>query len=673
MAAAPLPDVAPQMRGGDNADHNSASSTMDWHGLYQELLFRRGAANPPSSNHMGTIPTNTAPARTPAVRERGCSNIPHIFDALGPKAEEFAMFLQDFEEGEDDEDVLMMLCNGLRESFQTFDGSKTARVKRSECLHTNAFSALLNLLLRILLHRDRELKMAAISAFGALLSASDVTFILRNNVLSHMLELSEDERDAFRQVAALALPATLHSGQQLPIFVDFIAEEVEALQHEQALQQKRVDGPVEEDAASSDADMGELMVAVYTATQKFTLSPNESCRMQGVAAVAAMARRNASVFNALGNNFFPMLCSDSSWRVRAATCLALEDLASLSSDSTTEAEENGGRPDVTTAPSRMPSLLFKFLTDRSPLVKIAALQQLQRTAKLLRSASFVRDSWLLELQQISEDDSADVAYRLPGACLDAVMSILELTEGDHRRTLLELAMDLAQRGGWKLKLTLLKAVGFLRPDELTLISPAILKESFAWDEEGDDCWRIHAATAQQLPVVLLHDLARLGKRKDPSWLRQLQNLFLSSAWAVRQEAGAALRSIVKVSHRLECQGECSLDSLLEHRLPRGLQEVASCKNAFIRQELAFYLHQIWDVVPAARMRVLAAPLLQLLMRDQAPCCSLYLRNWTTQGDFHDELETMLQNLCRDEAVGVREEACGITKNLLERPQAEPVR
>ncbi|KAL8453153.1 hypothetical protein Emed_001023 [Eimeria media] len=585
------------------------------------------------------------------------------------------MFLQDFEEGEDDEGVLTALCDGLREFFESFDA---AREDRSGCPHAKAFKSVLALLLRVLLHRDRELKVAALSAFGALLAASDLNLLMRNNVLSHMLELSEDERDAFRQVAALALPLTLHharrcaaemhsgrqtdeneedadlahavldfkqrlrasyvrlcgdknsavqlsAGQQLPVFVDHIAEEVEALQQEQGMQPKRIDGPGKEDAASNDADIAELMVAVYTATQKFTLSPNESCRMQGVAAVAAMARRNATVFNALGNNFFPMLCSDSSWRVRAATCLALEDLASLSPESSMETGKSGVHRDATSAASRMPSLLFKFLTDRSPLVKIAALQQLQRTAKLLKTASFVRDSWLLELQQIGEDDSPNAASRLPGACLDAVMCILELAEGAQRRTLLELAMDLAQRGGWKLKVTLLKAVGFLRLDELAFISPIILRESFAWDEEGDDCWRIHAAIAQQLPVFLN---AKLGKAQEEGWWKRCHALLLHPAWAVRQEAGVALNSILKRA-REEGQGDGSLDSLIQQRLPRALQEVASCKHAFIRQELAFYLH--------------------------------------------DELETMLQHLCRDEAAGVREEASGITETILEQPRTEPVR
>ncbi|KAL8454915.1 hypothetical protein Emag_001281 [Eimeria magna] len=364
MAVAPCHDVTPQVVGEITGGHNSTSGTMVWHGLFQELLFSKGVANPPSSSHMCTTPTNTTAARTPAVtfqgrkgdrdvpctvgsllsaaalesvqdflsdnpkvRERGCSNISRIFDALGPKAEEFAMFLQDFEEGEDDEGVLITLCNGLREFFEALDGDEASREDRSACPHAKAFNAVLDLLLRVLLHRDRELKMAAMSAFGALLAASDFTLLLRNDIISHMLELSEDERDAFRQVAALALPATLHyarrcaaelhngrqtgrseqeadlayaildfkqrlrvsyvrlcgdknsgvqlaAGQQLPVFVDYIAKEVEALQQEQALQPKRIDGPVKEDAASTDADIAELMVAVYTATQKFTLSPN---------------------------------------------------------------------------------------------------------------------------------------------------------------------------------------------------------------------------------------------------------------------------------------------------------------------------------------------------------------------------------------------------------------
>lgn len=30
----------------------------------------------------------------------------------------------------------------------------------------------------------------------------------------------------------------------------------------------------------------------------------------------------------------------------------------------------------------------------------------------------------------------------------------------------------------------------------------VLSDSFATDEDGDDCWRVHAAVAQQLPVLL---------------------------------------------------------------------------------------------------------------------------------------------------------------------------
>lgn len=40
--------------------------------------------------------------------------------------------------------------------------------------------------------------------------------------------------------------------------------------------------------------------------------------MQGVAAVAAMARRNAAAFRAIGNSFFPLLSSETITQVAAA-------------------------------------------------------------------------------------------------------------------------------------------------------------------------------------------------------------------------------------------------------------------------------------------------------------------------------------------------------------------
>lgn len=58
---------------------------------------------------------------------------------------------------------------------------------------------------------------------------------------------------------------------------------------------------------------------------------------------------------------------DCSWRVRASVCLALEDLAFLFSESADSQTSEGSHPHgkVAAAASCMPSLLFKFLTDRS--------------------------------------------------------------------------------------------------------------------------------------------------------------------------------------------------------------------------------------------------------------------------------------------------------------------
>ncbi|KAL8439927.1 hypothetical protein Efla_004852 [Eimeria flavescens] len=680
---------------------------MDWHGLYQNLLFSHDPLTHPCNTSNIDDPAGTSAADTQtaglqenvhllghpctagedspsnataaeSMRGRGCKSIPHIFATLGEKAEEFVAFLQDFEEGEDDESVLMALCNGLKEFFETMGASKHGLGKGCGSLLAKALNGIPNLLLRILIHRDREIKLAAISAFQALLAATDGTLILQTDLISQVLELSDDQRDAFRQAAAMLLPAALQTGQHLSTFVDCIAEEVDALQNEQMLQQKRF-GEAVDKAALSDDKAEELMLALYTATHKFTVSPNECCRMRGVSAIAAMARTNAAAFRALGNNFFPMLCSDSSWRVRAATCLALDDLALLSTDSVMmETDGTQIRGDATDAESRIPSLLFKFLTDRSPMVKMAALQQLQRSAKLLGTASFVHDSWLLELQQIGEDEGNTAASRLPGACLDAVVSILELAEGHQRRSLLELAMNLAQRGNWRMKFTFLRAARMLQQDELAFISPFILSESFAWDEDGDDYWRIQAAVAQQLPVFIG---AKFREEEEEGWWRRCETLLLHPAWAVRQEAGSALREILQHASR-EGQEESVLDALMEQRLQRALQEVASCNNAFIRQDLAFYLHQIWDVVPFSRLKLLAAPLLQLMLRDKAPCCRLALakllrqvcsRNWTANFEFRDDLKLMLERLSVDEAPGVREEALASSPDCTEQLQTQAVR
>lgn len=114
-----------------------------------------------------------------------------------------------------------------------------------------------------------------------------------------------------------------------------------------------------------------------------------------------------------------------------------------------------------------------------------------------------------------------------------------------------------------------------------------------------------------------------------------------------------------------------VDSLMEERLLLALQQVASCKNAFVRQELAFYLHQIWDFLPSACVRIEVMRLIQLLMHDPAPCCRLALakllrrlcmREWTTQMDLLDELKTMLEKLSTDEAPGVREEASALSRD-----------
>lgn len=124
------------------------------------------------------------------------------------------------------------------------------------------------------------------------------------------------------------------------------------------------------------------------------------------------------------------------------------------------------------------------------------------------------------------------------------------------------------------------------------------------------------------------------------------------------------------------------DSVLEQRLLRALQEVASCKNAFIRQDVAFYLHvgflcsgiacsitcftarcfwrrileqcsrpslnptgilvcllqQIWEYFSNERLRILVIPLLQTLVEDQAPCCRFVILASTCIGHGHQHAQ-----------------------------------
>lgn len=235
----------------------------------------------------------------------------------------------DFEEGEDDEGVLLALCNGLENFFEALDAGEGASKKHCGRGDTHMFSILSGLLLRILLHRDRELKAAALRAYVSLLKACYDPAVLQDIVIPQVFELSEDDRDVFRQAAAYILPDSLRcahrcasqiqlqnkqhahiteneqqpldairdlkdqllaayvrlcgdkncavqlaAGQQLPVFMDYIAAEVEILQCEHDSQHKTPRKANEGAASASDGRIGELMVAVYTAAQKFTLSPN---------------------------------------------------------------------------------------------------------------------------------------------------------------------------------------------------------------------------------------------------------------------------------------------------------------------------------------------------------------------------------------------------------------
>lgn len=726
-----------------------------WHGVYEDLLFRRGPINPPcthrkrplcSSNSLGTEerlvqsqnvfstgqdgPLGVSASSflqdflsdSPKVRERGCTKIPYILRELGDAAPEFLLFLHEFEEGEDNEEVLMALCAELQRLFESFGDNAFVREKCCVPWLAEGFSSVSSLLLRMMLHRDRDLRAAALRAYAALISACTLPTFVKNKIVPQVLELFEDQRDAFRQTAALVLPAALHcvrrcslelqkrqrpqeaaqdkqcikdlqelkrqlitayiglcgdrncavqlaAGQQLPLFVDFIAAEVEALQRAQPLQQKLSDSGFAADAFEGDKEIGELMVAAYTATQKFTMSLHENCRMQAVTAVAVMARKNAAVFRTLGANFFQMLCSDSSWRVRASACLSLEDTHLLFCDSVAAPNgDDAGAGIKSAAGSCLPSLLFKFLTDRYPMVKMAALQVLPRAAQLLGNVAFVRDPWMLELNQLGEDEGASHESRLSGACLDALLALLPLATGTQRRAFLELAVELAQRGNWKLKLAFLKSMDSLVADELAFVSPVLLKEGFALDEDGEDCWRIHAAIAQQIPVLLSCGLE--GKQEE-DWWEQFVSLLLHPAWAVRQEAGAALRAVTQRGNR---QQACPQEHALDQRIFRALQQVASSKNAFIRQELAFYLHQIWDYLASASVRDLAMALLHHLGKDTAPCCRLAVARFlriqlakdrTKQNPFSGELKTMLEKLSEDEDSGVRDEAGACCEDVAE--------
>ncbi|OEH77758.1 hypothetical protein cyc_07267 [Cyclospora cayetanensis] len=695
------------------------SGADEWHGVYRHLLFQCGPVNPPCLGQKdndagrkssgGEFPSgcNAAMARlaeaasvvqdsqlsedTAALVQDFLSDSPKVrcqaplketsgrrdvqafgesLKRLEKEPKSFSCSCKaKFEESEDSEDVVMALCKELTTLFDAYGEGKRALTATPIGWTDEGVNALASLLLRILPHRDRELRESAQQAFTSLLAVCGHSAALKRQLMLRVLDLCGDGRDAFRLAAASLLPATLHcarrccmelaeargssaqvsseatpslhalrdlkqkllaaylalcgdkdcavqltAGQQLPRFVDFVAAEIETLQQEQppvhAPAEDAADGAAA--AAEDQGKIGELMIALYTATQKFTLSLHESCRMQAVSAVAAMALRNAAVFKALGSNFFPMLCSDSSWRVRATVCLALEDLSRLFYSPTTmanAAEDGMGTADAAVTgdkpASRMPPLLFKFLTDRSPMVKLAALQVLPRVARIAGTAGFVRDAWMLELHKIAEDDGANPISRLPGACLDAVLALLPLASGAQRRALMELAMQLVRRGNWKLRIAFLGAMGaIITSEEVALVSPMILSEEFVKDEDGDDCWRIHAAIAQQLPVLMR---ARFEKQEGEAWWRRCSELLLHSAWAVRQEAGFALPSLLKVGLYpvFVCIRKAATQNGLENeehhareqasvapecRVFRALQQVAACKNAFIRQDLAFYLH-----------------------------------------------------------------------------------
>lgn len=232
-------------------------------------------------------------------------------------------FFAEFEEGEDNEHVLVVLCNELKKFF---DGPKDFRCGREECpfLWAGGLSIISSLLLRIMLHRDKELHAAASHAFAALVLSCNLAEFLGNKVAFQVLELCEDKQSASRQTAAGLLPTLLHctrrcladilarqgaqatpddrrnletllelkgklfdsyialcgdkscsvqlaAGQQLPTFVDYVAAEVEMLQRGLPTQQI-VDGMTDTDSVGADTAIGELMIAVYAATQKFALS-----------------------------------------------------------------------------------------------------------------------------------------------------------------------------------------------------------------------------------------------------------------------------------------------------------------------------------------------------------------------------------------------------------------
>ncbi|CDJ62664.1 LOW QUALITY PROTEIN: hypothetical protein, conserved [Eimeria necatrix] len=743
----------------ESAKYSSPNhESMDWHGIYRDLLFRRGTINPPCT-HLKAEDSTTSfcgdPTSGSGLRKSpGCSpNGDHddqldqnvalfVKDFLSESAKarnlseyEVAVVsvaseavstklcqpfslcpipqicISEFEVGEDDEEVLIALCDEIGKFFELSEALNDGNGGSKYLWAGKEIGMISSLLLRIMLHRSKELKAAALQAFTAFISRCNHADLLRTEVALRVLELSEEKQAAFRLAAASLIPTLLQSirrcmsnidakhakdpekrtmeesrafealadlkqrlltsyvrlcgdkdcsvqlaaGQQLPTFVDCIAAEVDGLQQLSPIHDT-ASGVAEGGSATGEKQIGELMIAVYTATQKFTLSIHESCRMQGVGAVAAMARRHAAAFRALGNNFLPVLCSDSSWRVRATVCLALKDISllfcGLTHGVTAEAKE-------TAAMTGMTSLLFKFLTDRSPMVKMAALHVLPQMAELVGSTSFVRESWMLELSRIAEDGCKSQGSRLAGACLDALISIIPLSVEPQRRAFLELAVELIQQGSWKLKLAFLGNLCSLTAEEIVFVSPLISSSQFATDEEGDDCWRIHAALAQQLPVIL-----NAVKQEDEKWWQLFTGLLLNPAWAVRQEAGFALRSVLESEHRRQA-AKIPADSVLEQRLLRALREVASCKNAFIRQDVAFYLHTIpgeastktaskgleqsdgpWGMSTPHALSLTAT-------ENNRGCTFPFSCKWCAV--IQNELKEMLTTLSRDECEGVREE------------------
>ncbi|CDJ35964.1 uncharacterized protein EMH_0019570 [Eimeria mitis] len=635
-----------------------ASASMDWHGIYKDLLFRRGAINPPCTHVKSDDEANsvladrltsnvgqresaqsaisgiegdeisTDPASfvrdflsdSPRVRKRGCRNISRIFRALGKSVDEFLLFLQDFEEGEDNDDVLAILCNELKGFF---DGNEDPRNGRDECPYVWAggLSIISSLLLRIMLHRDRDLQTAALHAFTALLSTCNHAELLGNKATFQVLELCEDKQSAARQTAAIVIPSLLHCTRRC--WTDL-------------LEKQRAQGMPEDSHVLET--LVELKQRLFTSYVELCGDRNCSVQLAAGQQLPLFVDYVAAEVEMLQQGFSTQQVADG-----AKDGGKLQDARSICrccNGSEERSSVQGSGQQLLSIALRTSCLDYGFVQN-------------------LGNTFFMGDSWMLELNQIAEDNRENQGSRLPGACLNAVLALLPLSTAPQRRVFLELATDLAQRGNWKLKVSFLGCLGSLAPPDIAFVSPLILTSEFATDEDGEECWRVQAALAQQLPVLL----RTLEDTEDILWER-ITGLLLSPTWAVRQEAGFALRSVAEDGYQRR-QAMPKVEFILEQRLFHALQQVASCKNAFIRQDVAFYMHQIWDYLPDGRARSIVLPLLQSLLKDPAPCCRLALvkllgrllqKEASSQADLVDDLKQMMETLLRDESDAVREEA-----------------